>query len=970
MDPLTIVSLAANIIQFVEFSYKLVTGTYDIAQSSTGRHTHYEDVDTVAQSVKRLHEHTFALSGASLNLNTLSRRERNILPLREACVRVGNELIGHLDQLKLSGVRSRWKTMRAALLSLMKEQQIKELENRLFTLQSQIDSVLISDIEKQQAEVLQLLQKQIRSSNQSMKVSKDLATITENFEKCCMRLEGRFDAIEKFVSGTSRQGTKPSPEEKRLEVCKLGRLSQEAQLRYKQQCFLARLDYDMRTYRAQTIKPAHKDTFQWIFQNKDKSPSQFRKWLVGEDGIFWITGKPGSGKSTLIKYLWSSAETYSALEKWTQGRQLVTAFFYFWHSGTIMQRSLQGLLRSLIVQVLDQFPELILKVFPDEWEALENSPSNDPGTYRRRTSWTTTELLNAIRVLATTPSLSANFCFFIDGLDEYDGSDKEMVDIIASFEMSHCFKLCLSSRPHAQFKKAYGQNVHRSLSVSSLTADDIRKYVHDKLSSNTEFQILETQHGTRCQQLVDDVVRHASGVFLWVYLVVDKLLEGIEVNNDRMSDLEKKLGSIPKELDQLFRLILDSVDSDYHEAQAHMLRVACTAEKPLDLLAYYCMDTEDAQYAFQTHMELVETLKNNMTISDAFQLPKKSLWTWEDTKRMEGIMSARVDVRCKGLLEVIMDGFEQRVYLIHRTLRDFLTEESMSALMRRRSAKHFDAYRTICLAMLAKLKLAYVKDFNDGDQFPTLELLLVHALASETMQGTSPNDILDKVARTLMKQRRHMNDKWDRYFKASSQGEDDTSIQSVFIQHCAAMGLSEYPLYYIRSFGTSQNDLNKLLSKSIPILIWNTDRGRVGGMAYVQQMLEFGADPNVLRKIHTRDFFEPPLYGHGEDQKIARLDFIKLFLDHGASIHLMEQFITQTFQRRKPAIAKELLQEISTTFDVGRSTVSRAPDPGASNFKTTSKLESNSAIILGSKVAPKQRSRSKRVASAIKRLFP
>jgi ABC-type polysaccharide/polyol phosphate transport system ATPase subunit len=94
-----------------------------------------------------------------------------------------------------------------------------------------------------------------------------------------------------------------NPEEEHVEIQRLVPLAEKLQLLVLQQSFLVSLDYDMRTSRAQTIKPAHVKTFQWIFKNSDAtdgSSSAFLHWLEEEGGIFWITGKPGSGKSTLM----------------------------------------------------------------------------------------------------------------------------------------------------------------------------------------------------------------------------------------------------------------------------------------------------------------------------------------------------------------------------------------------------------------------------------------------------------------------------------------------------------------------------------------------------------------------------------------------------------------------------------------------------------------------------------------------
>lgn len=72
--------------------------------------------------------------------------------------------------------------------------------------------------------------------------------------------------------------------------------------------------------RHETIAEAHRKTYEWVFHegrpqiytsrhsstiNEPESPPQwdnFLKWLQGGGSMYWITGKPGSGKSTLMKF--------------------------------------------------------------------------------------------------------------------------------------------------------------------------------------------------------------------------------------------------------------------------------------------------------------------------------------------------------------------------------------------------------------------------------------------------------------------------------------------------------------------------------------------------------------------------------------------------------------------------------------------------------------------------------------------
>ena len=167
-----------------------------------------------------------------------------------------------------------------------------------------------------------------------------------------------------------------------------------------QSLFVATLQYEGMIDRESRIATAHESTFQWVFQDKHFQGQQsqvakwsnLREWFESDDQLYWITGKAGSGKSTLMKYLCSPtaemAPTTGAqdklksdiakercrchrfLEKWVGPSTLVVASFYFWNSGMEIQMTKMGLLRTLLYQVVAQRPDIIPIIASKHWESL------------------------------------------------------------------------------------------------------------------------------------------------------------------------------------------------------------------------------------------------------------------------------------------------------------------------------------------------------------------------------------------------------------------------------------------------------------------------------------------------------------------------------------------------------------------------------------------------------------------------
>jgi hypothetical protein len=103
---------------------------------------------------------------------------------------------------------------------------------------------------------------------------------------------------------------------------------------------------DMRS-RIDAVETAHRETFRWIFEAESKKQSRkasvgassndgderteirpnenpavqkagelFTTWLKSGSGIFHVSGKLGSGKSTLMKFLCEHPDTESKLAEW------------------------------------------------------------------------------------------------------------------------------------------------------------------------------------------------------------------------------------------------------------------------------------------------------------------------------------------------------------------------------------------------------------------------------------------------------------------------------------------------------------------------------------------------------------------------------------------------------------------------------------------------------------------------------
>ncbi|KAI9166340.1 Protein SERAC1 [Paramyrothecium foliicola] len=102
-------------------------------------------------------------------------------------------------------------------------------------------------------------------------------------------------------------------------------------------------------------------TFNWAFDDRSTGLTE---WLRRGKGLYWISGKPGSGKSTFMKFLLNDNRTKELLHKWNSSSSKIMGNFFFYHRGTLLQKSFDGLLRSLLSQLLEKEP-LLFRIMSD-----------------------------------------------------------------------------------------------------------------------------------------------------------------------------------------------------------------------------------------------------------------------------------------------------------------------------------------------------------------------------------------------------------------------------------------------------------------------------------------------------------------------------------------------------------------------------------------------------------------------------
>ena len=268
--------------------------------------------------------------------------------------------------------------------------------------------------------------------------------------------------------------------------------------------------------RRESIQEAHNKTFQWALSPATSEVvwDDLSEWLRSGSGIYWISGKAGSGKSTLMKSIFMDKRLGSLSSQWAAGKPYTLCNYFFTNLGTTEQKTQEGLSRTLLYQVLSANRDLIPQTLPYMWKEIHDQKQdvNEDDINLP----TITETKQAFDVIARSCDRVCHFCFLIDGLDEFDGNYQDGIDFLKRITSNKNIKVVTSSRPIPSCVAAFTSSP--KLQLQDLTRTDITTYVYDTLGSHEYMKILIQQDANGPHRLMQDVCAKSSGVFLWVVL--------------------------------------------------------------------------------------------------------------------------------------------------------------------------------------------------------------------------------------------------------------------------------------------------------------------------------------------------------------------------------------------------------------------------------------------------------------------
>ncbi|KAI4679152.1 uncharacterized protein J4E88_006445 [Alternaria novae-zelandiae] len=288
MEGVAAFSLACNVIQIAELSRKIIATAKEIQTSRSGLPKDHEDLRTAVEILRR--------DVADLQQNHNGDIIQSLAVQSEVAI---NEHIALLDSLRLKGPRTFLHASAAAFKARRKQRQLYESQAKVDRLSEELKAhIIMTHIPNIDRNVDHLGDK-IASHNFS--IDHDMKIIEQHLSR-----------VRKVTENNSN--TANTTAELVVELQRWLKDQQDSQAN--RQCLHALYSSELRS-RADQVKRAHKDTFSWIFDGAGDlfgsvHKNKFKNWLRLDDAnrnVFWVYGKPGAGKSTLIKdVLWNGCQ--------------------------------------------------------------------------------------------------------------------------------------------------------------------------------------------------------------------------------------------------------------------------------------------------------------------------------------------------------------------------------------------------------------------------------------------------------------------------------------------------------------------------------------------------------------------------------------------------------------------------------------------------------------------------------------
>ncbi|KAM7189338.1 hypothetical protein V8F33_010117, partial [Rhypophila sp. PSN 637] len=626
MDPASIIGTTSGVLSFITFCVQAVRVGHKVHQSGgdaaddTGANEYTQCkrfCQTFQPTLERLRK-----QANNSGKNGISNAEQSLLQIVTLYDSVGAEINVLMEKYELQqpsnpglskGIRKRIgericvgkHVIKVTLRALWDHEEAKELRTRFNECVVQL-SIHLSEVNKQEilgeihniADSVKYLQRETPALRTSLEHS--LARLDEKNEKLRKNMEG---IVEKIDDAGSSLGERLDKLARNLDqitslrktMTTVLEISQDTLEKINPSRILKANSFPTRLARQRQIDQLElaEETFEWFI--RDEGPPTQTTALREGEGIFHITGKPGSAKSTLMNFLQNHEDTEAMLRLWSSYMQTLTsdtgegppkdritvASTFLYNAATSEnEKSAEGIYRTLLYTILEEHrQDLISTIFERYWNPWSWTPWVEE---QKDITISRQELVNAFDLVLRESSTSGwRYCIFIDGADEFQDQSMDkwkFANEIRRWTTDYpgTVKVCVSSREERPWIDESFCPDQGRIKIHQYTKRDIKRPVEDRIADHHNFQ--EPEFGREEKEgFIMSIVNKAESVFLWVRHVLDLVVEQLDGNQD-IETLNHVLNTLPLEMERMIGAILSRIQKINKEESDTIFRILLLKE--------------------------------------------------------------------------------------------------------------------------------------------------------------------------------------------------------------------------------------------------------------------------------------------------------------------------------------------------------------------------------------------------------
>ncbi|OQD98340.1 hypothetical protein PENSOL_c009G05651, partial [Penicillium solitum] len=541
-------------------------------------------------------------------------------------------------------------------------------------------------------------------------------------------------------------------------------------------------------------------TCEWFFEGDD-----FRNWRDSDtSSLLWISAGPGCGKSVLSRTL---------IDENRLSTNITTSkiCYFFFKDGDERRVSATDALCAWLHQLFTHDPTGTL---------IQNTVISHKN-HGESLAHNFSELWRLFIQCVGSPELGEVICV-LDALDEcksdsmrrFLGSLKEFYSNPQLPSATSKLKFLFTSRPYDNLEVSF-QDFPDTTALLHFDGDDKSAEISKDIDLviDAKLQNVARNFKERDRQMIATEIKDKKNrTYLWLYLTFD-IIEQSPSEYSRRSDIKGLLSALPSEVSDAYEKMLDRSKNELQTKT--LLEIVLAAARPLSL--------DEANIALTMALE-----KDGFDSHDDLEA---ELWAQDDFKSV-----------VKNLCGLFINVYDSKLFFIHLTAREFLTDRLPSGKWKGRlnMTQSHTTMALLCLSYLPHI------DWKGSAEETGEELLLAEYSARYWVDHCRPTETEDEVLESVLRfflQQSEAYTTWLNLFDPDQPGRGEPQDRRIY-----KIGT---PLYYSSLLGL-QRIAEVLLAKGADI---NTPGGRCGnalngaldggheGVAHL--LLANGADINV-----------------------------------------------------------------------------------------------------------------------------